>query len=125
VVAVALSSLFFALYHGPTQGFAPSKILFYFTVGAVFGTTALLTRSVLPAIPVHIAGDVLFFTLIWPHDATRPLVWTHGADAIFWLHCAQVAVFGALAFAAFTRLRRAGAPGGGEQGGAVAAGGLS
>jgi hypothetical protein len=85
----------------------------------------LLTRSVLPAIPVHIAGDVLFFTLIWPHDATRPLVWTHGADAMFWLHCAQVAVFGALALAAFRRLRRASATGGGEQGGAAAAGGLS
>jgi hypothetical protein len=42
-----------------------------------------------------------------------------------WLHCAQVAVFGALALAAFRRLRRAGATGGGEQGGAAAAGGLS
>jgi membrane protease YdiL (CAAX protease family) len=114
VVAVALSSLFFALYHGPTQGFAPSKILFYFTVGAVFGTIALLTRSVLPAIPVHIAGDLLFFTLIWPHDAARPLVWTHGADAVFWLHCVQAAVFGALALAAFGRLRRAGGSGSGK-----------
>jgi membrane protease YdiL (CAAX protease family) len=107
VVAVVLSSLLFALYHGPTQGFAPSKILFYLTVGAVFGTIALLTGSVLPAIPVHIAGDLLFFTLIWPHDATRPLVWTHGADLVFWLHCAQVAVFGPLALAAFGRLRLA------------------
>jgi membrane protease YdiL (CAAX protease family) len=112
VLAVGLSSLFFALYHGPTQGFAPSKILFYFTVGIVFGTTALMTRSVLPAIPVHIAGDLLFFTLIWPNDAGRPLVRTHGADAAFWLLCAEVVVFGALACAAFWRLRRAG--GGGE-----------
>jgi membrane protease YdiL (CAAX protease family) len=110
VVAVVLSSLFFALYHGPTQGFAPSKILFYFTVGVVFGAIAYATRSILPAIPVHIAGDLLFFTLIWPHDATRPLVWARGVDAAFWLHCAQVAVFGALALAAFRRLRRAGGP---------------
>jgi membrane protease YdiL (CAAX protease family) len=115
-VAVALSSLLFALYHGPTQGFAPSKILFYLTVGVVFGTTAYLTRSVLPAIPVHIAGDLLFFTLIWPHDAARPLVRTHGADAAFWLLCAGVVVLGALAVAAFRRLRLAAGPGGGERG---------
>jgi len=116
VVAVALSSLFFALYHGPTQGFAPSKVLFYFIVGVVFGTTAFMTRSVLPAIPVHIAGDLLFFTQIWPHDAARPLVWTHGADGMFWLHCAQAIVFGALAVVAFRRLRRATASAGAGQG---------
>ncbi len=109
--AVVLSSLLFALYHGPTQGFAPSKVLFYLVVGVVFGTTALMTRSVLPALPVHVAGDVLFFTLIWPFDAARPLVWTHGADAWFWLNCAQVALFGALAVAAFGRLRRASSSG--------------
>jgi membrane protease YdiL (CAAX protease family) len=106
VAAVALSSLFFALYHGPTQGFAPSKIVFYFIVGVVFGATALMTASVLPAIPVHIAGDLLFFKLIWPYDAARPLVWTHGADASFWLHTAQVVIFGVLAGLAFRHLRR-------------------
>jgi membrane protease YdiL (CAAX protease family) len=105
VVAVAFSSLFFALYHGPTQGFAPSKLLFYFTVGVVFGTIARLTGSVLPALPVHIAGDVLFFTAIWPHDAGRTLIWTHGADATFWLDVALVVVFGGLALLAFRRLR--------------------
>lgn len=105
VVAVVLSSVFFGLYHGPTQGFAPSKLFFYFLVGVVFGSIAFLTRSVLPAIPVHIAGDLLFFTQIWPHDATRPMVLTQGADAMFWVHCAQVVVFGCLAVLAFWRLR--------------------
>lgn len=114
VVAVALSSLFFALYHGPTQGFQPSKLAFYFTVGVVFGTIAYLTDSVLPAIPVHIAGDLLFFTSIWPNDAGRTLIWTHGADPGFWLNVAQALVFAGLATLAFRRLRavtrRAGAP---------------
>lgn len=105
VAAVALSSLFFALYHGPTQGFQPSKVAFYFVVGVVFGTIAYLTDSVLPAIPVHLAGDLLFFTSIWPQDAGRTLVWTHGADLGFWLNAAQVLVFGALAWLAFRRLR--------------------
>lgn len=109
-LAVGLSSLFFALYHGPTQGFAPSKLLFYFLVGVVFGTTAFLTSSVLPAIPVHIAGDLVFFTLIWPNDADRPLVWTHGTDAAFWLNGAQALVFGILAVLAFLQLRRVSRP---------------
>lgn len=105
VVAVALSSLFFALYHGPTQGFQPSKIAFYFAVGVVFGTIAYLTGSVLPAIPVHIAGDLLFFTSIWPHDAGRTLIWTQGADWGFWLNATQAVVFAGLAWLAFRRLR--------------------
>jgi len=35
-------------------------------------------------VSVHIAGDVLFYTLIWPHDARRPRVSTNGVDATFW-----------------------------------------
>jgi membrane protease YdiL (CAAX protease family) len=107
LVAVGISSLFFALYHGPTQGFAVSKLAFYFAVGVVFGTIAYMTHSTLPAIPVHIAGDLLFFTAIWPHDAGRLLVSVHGADFTFWLHLAQVVVFGGLSVLAFTKLRRA------------------
>jgi membrane protease YdiL (CAAX protease family) len=104
VAAVAVSSVLFAVWHGPTQGFAPSKLLFFFIVGAVFGTIACLTNSVLPAIPVHIAGDLLFFTAIWPHDATRTVIWAQGPDAWFWLSVAQTIVFAALAVLAFRRL---------------------
>ena len=104
ITAVALSSAFFALYHGPTQGFAPSKLFFYFVVGVVFGAIACRTNSVLPALPVHVVGDLVFFTLIWPRDSTRPLVWREGADLVFWLNVAQVIVFGTLAFVAFSRL---------------------
>src|SRR5205085_10012989 len=72
--AIAISSVFFALWHGPTQGFVWPKLLFYFLVGVTFGVAAYLTRSILPAIPVHIMGDLTFFFLVWPYDATRPLV---------------------------------------------------
>lgn len=106
VVAVAISSLFFMLWHGPTQGFDWSKLLFYFLVGVVFGTIAFLTASILPALPVHLAGDLIFFFLIWPHDAGRRFVWRDGPDAAFWLFAAQVIVFAALAILAFRRLAR-------------------
>ena len=104
VLAVAISSVLFALWHGPTQGFFWSKLLFFFLVGVVFGTIAYLTDSILPALPVHVVGDVIFFTLIWPHDAARPLVGEQGPDLWFWTSISLVIVFGLLALLAFRRL---------------------
>ena len=107
VTAVLMSSSVFALAH-LTQGNAWPKLLFYFLVGVTFGTLALLNDSILPVLPVHAAGDVTFFLLIWPHDAGRSLVWTHGTDAWFWIHVAQTIGFAAAAVWAFRRIPRAG-----------------
>jgi len=106
LVAVVISSVFFMLYHGPTQGFAWPKLLFYFLVGVVFGTTAYLTKSILPALPVHLAGDLIFFFLIWPNDAMRRYVWRDGADTWFWLYVTLTVVCAALALLAFWQLAR-------------------
>lgn len=103
-IAIALSSIFFALAHGPTQGFLWPKLLFYFLVGITFGVIAFLTRSILPAIPAHIFGLLVFFTLIWPHDATRRQVWLTGTDTWFWIHVAQALIFAASAIWALCRL---------------------
>lgn len=105
--AVGMSSVIFALGHGPTQGFLWPKLLFYFLVGLVFGSTAYLTKSILPAIPGHVFGLLVFFTLIWPHDATRRLVWQTGTDAWFWVHALHAVVFAALAVWAFRQLAQA------------------
>jgi membrane protease YdiL (CAAX protease family) len=107
--AVSISSLFFALAH-LTHGFFWPKLLVYFLVGVVFGVTAYLTKSTLPAIPVHIIGDVTFFTLVWPYDAGRRLVWEGGADRWFWIHVAQAALFTGLAIPAFLRLAKVSEP---------------
>lgn len=106
VGAVAISSLFFMLYHGPTQGFAWSKLLFYFLVGVVFGTIAFMTKTTLLAWPAHLAGDLTFFFLIWPNDATRPYVFHDGAGTSFWLYAAMAVVFTVLAVWAFRQLYR-------------------
>ncbi len=105
-VAITLSSLLFAFWHGPTQGFLWPKLLFYFVVGVAFGTTACLTNSIVPAIPAHIIGDLTFFFLIWPYDETRPLVWRNGTDTWFWVHAAQALIFTMLAILAFRHLAR-------------------
>lgn len=104
VGAVAISSLYFMLWHGPTQGFQWSKLLFYFLVGVVFGTIAFLTKSTVPAWPIHFAADLTFFFLIWPQDAMRRYILRDGADVWFWVYAAATVVFTALAILAFRRL---------------------
>jgi membrane protease YdiL (CAAX protease family) len=103
--AVAISSVLFALAH-LNHGFFWAKLLLYFLVGVVFGAIAFLAHSSIPAIPVHIVGDLTFFTLVWPNDAGRRLVWNGGADTWFWIHAAQAIVFAALAIPAFMRLAK-------------------
>lgn len=103
-VAIALSSVLFALWHGPTQGFVWSKLLFFFVVGLSFGTIAYLTNSTLPALPVHVMGDLIFFFLIWPNDAARPLVWRDGADVWFWSSLVTAVIFAFLTILAFRQL---------------------
>jgi membrane protease YdiL (CAAX protease family) len=107
--AVLISSVLFTVAH-LVHGFYWPKILVYFLVGVVFGVTAYLTRSSVPAIPSHIIGDVTFFALVWPHDAVRRLVWDAGADTWFWIHLAQAVLFTALAIAAFVRLATVSGP---------------
>jgi len=105
VVAVLISSVLFALAH-LTQGFLWPKLLVYFLVGVAFGVMAYLTGSILPGIAVHIIADLTFFTLVWPYDTTRQLVWKGGADLWFWLHTLQAILFTVLAVIAFKRLAR-------------------
>ena len=104
-VAVTVSSLVFALAHF-AHGILWPKLLVYFLVGVAFGATAYLTNSTLPAIVPHIIGDLTFFTLVWPHDAARRLVFDSGTDIWFWIHVAQAIVFTVLAVSAFQRLAR-------------------
>ena len=47
------------------HGFLVPKLLVYFLAGVVFGVMAYVANSTVPAIPVHIIGDLTFFTLVW------------------------------------------------------------
>jgi hypothetical protein len=104
-VAIGVSSVLFMLAH-LTQGAFATKLFVYLVVGVVLGTIAYLTNSILPGIAVHVMADLTFFTLIWPFDAKRALVWNGGADAWFWIHVAQAIVFTGLAIFVFRLLAR-------------------
>ncbi len=69
-----------------------------------FALVALVTNSILPGIAVHVLGDLVFFTLVWPNDADRRLVWEGGTGVWFWLHAVQAVVFAILAILAFRGL---------------------
>lgn len=105
MTAVLLSSLVFALAHA-TQGWVWPKLLFYCLVGVTFGSLAYINQSILPVIPVHIAGDLIFLTLIWPNDKNRMLIWKNGADNWFWLHVAQAIACAVLSLIAFNYIPR-------------------
>ena len=96
----------FVFVGGSTQGFLWPKLLVYFLVGVMFGTTAHLANSIVPNIPVHFFGLLIFFTLVWPRDASRGLVAENGADAWFWIHLVQAVVFTVLAILAYVRLAK-------------------
>jgi membrane protease YdiL (CAAX protease family) len=104
--AIVIASLLIAPAHGLTQGFFWPILLWYFFVDVMFGGMAYLTRSILPGIAVHSIGLLAFFTLVWPYDTQRRLIWETGADTWFWIHVAQAIIFTALAILAFSRLAR-------------------
>ena len=104
-MAITLSSVIFALAHA-TQGLACAKLFFYFLVGVAFGALAYVNQSILPVIPVHIAGDLIFLTFVWPNDKGRVPVSQSGTDTWFWVHLTQTVAFGALSIVAFFRIRQ-------------------
>ena len=43
--------------------------------GLTFSAMAYFTQSILPAVPVHAIGLLVFFVRVWPSDPERPLVY--------------------------------------------------
>jgi len=104
--AIILSSLVLAPGHCATQGFVWPVVVFYFLVDSMLGTMAYLTKSILPSVVVHFIGLLIFFTLVWPQDGTRPFVSDAGAGLWFWIHLGQLVLCGLLALLSFRRLTR-------------------
>jgi membrane protease YdiL (CAAX protease family) len=114
-VAVLVSGTLFGLLHFPTH---PADVLwmlpYYIAVSAVYGALTWAANSILPAVVLHIAGDVVVLTRWWltgrPEwqigSAPRPLVWETGIDSHFVLTAvASVALIAATA-AAYRAVRR-------------------
>lgn len=106
MAAITIVAAMMAPEHALTQGFVWPTLVFYLCVDAMLGALAYLTGSIVPGVVVHGIGLLTFFTLVWPGDMLRQVVGAGSADVWLWIHCAQVAVFAALALLAFTLLSR-------------------
>ncbi len=104
--AILICAAVMAPEHAATQGFVWPTMLFYLLVDVMLGTSAALTKSILPGIAVHTIGLAIFFAIVWPADRTRMIVWQHGADLWFWLHAGQTILFGLACILLFVRLAR-------------------
>jgi membrane protease YdiL (CAAX protease family) len=105
-LAIIITSLLMLPAHGLTQGFGLTAVIFYLCVDAMLGAIAYMTQSIVPGIAVHFIGLVIFFSMIWPNDATRRFVAVEGADGWFWIHVGQAVVGAALSLIAFRQLAR-------------------
>jgi len=109
--AVIVTALVFALLPHPPAGMEwVARVSFFFLIGLVFSTMSHLTQSILPGLPVHALGLLVFFVVVWPHDADRRLVTKVGTDWWFWTHVAQAIVFAGLGLWAFGKLAHVAAP---------------
>jgi membrane protease YdiL (CAAX protease family) len=91
-VAILVSGLLFGLLHFPTH---PADVLwmlpYYVAVSAVYGGLTWAANSILPALVLHAAGDVVVLVRWWltgrPEwqigSTVPPLVWDTGVDAHF------------------------------------------
>jgi membrane protease YdiL (CAAX protease family) len=105
--AALIAALVFAILpHPPMHSALWPRLVFYFLSGATFAAMAYLVNSILPGIVIHIFGDLMFFSLVWPHDGARPLLALVSPDLWFWVHVVQVIVFTMIAIIAFVRLSR-------------------
>jgi len=105
-VAIVIAALLISPGHSLTQGFSWPIILWYFFSDVMFGAMAYFTKSILPSAVVHSIGLLIFFTLVWPYDAQRRVIWENGANAGFWINAAQAILFTVLALLAFLQLAR-------------------
>jgi membrane protease YdiL (CAAX protease family) len=75
-------------------------------LGAILGTMAYLTNSILPGVVLHAANDAVRFLVVWRLGSNPPktLIWESGPDASFWMSVAVVAIFGSGSVWTFRKL---------------------
>jgi membrane protease YdiL (CAAX protease family) len=97
------STLLFAAVH-VLQGPNLVKLGLYFSAGLIFALIGYLTNSLYAVMIVHGIGDILGFTLLWPHDANP-----HGmgsADPAFLPAVIALVVFTPVTVVGFRTLAR-------------------
>ena len=106
-IAIAVTSLFFALIH-LTHGLTLLAFLlpYYLAVSVVYGILAWRTGSILPGVALHSVGDAVSNVVAWRRvpPVARPLVWQTGPDWRFGLALIAAIILALIAAWAFRRM---------------------
>jgi membrane protease YdiL (CAAX protease family) len=111
-IAILISGTVFGLAH--YLDVTPLLLPYYIAVAAIYGSLAWVTKSILPSIVLHTAGNVWSSSYLWQYghaewQATAtpaPLVWEVGADGSFVRYVVAGLVAGGLTIAAYRQLAR-------------------
>lgn len=103
-MAILVNGALFGLLHYPNHpGAVISMLPYYISVAAVYGGLTWASNSILPALVLHVGGDIWSLTRLWATgqpewqlSTTRPqLLSETGADASFFVATAALIVLGA------------------------------
>ena len=115
LLGILVNGTAFGVLHFPNHPDAVIPMLpYYIAVAAVYGGLTWATNSILPAVALHVGGDVWSLGRLWltgrPEwqraDAPPPLVWDTGVDTSFLVACTLVVTFTAATIALYVYLRR-------------------
>jgi membrane protease YdiL (CAAX protease family) len=87
---------------------------YYVAVAAIYGTVTHLTDSILPAVVLHMSGNIYSNLDLWlqgraewqASSGPATLIWTTGVDASFWLAVIAFLVVAAAMVSAYVKLAR-------------------
>jgi membrane protease YdiL (CAAX protease family) len=114
-VAILVNGAVFGLLHFPTHPGAVVVMLpYYIAVAAVYSGLTWATNSILPAVALHVGGDIWSLVRLWAtgkaewqrSDTVQTLVWDAGLDASFLSAVGLCAAFSIGTFALCRQLRR-------------------
>jgi membrane protease YdiL (CAAX protease family) len=113
LIAILVNGLLFGLLHFPSHpGDVVLMLPYYVAVAAVYGGLTWAADSILPALVLHSAGDVVVLTRWWATGlpewqlttSAPPLVWERGVDASFVLTAIVLVVLAVVTFWAYRRI---------------------
>jgi len=114
-IAVMVNGAAFGLLHFPNHPDAVVQMLpYYIAVAAVYGGLTWATNSILPAIALHVGGDIWSLGRLWitgrpewqRSGEALPLVWDRGVDTSFLFSSGQLILLTAAATVLCFLLRR-------------------
>ena len=112
LVAIIVASVVFGVVHIANGNRELTWLLADAVLGAILGTMAYLTNSILPGVVLHTVNDAVRFLVAWRLGPNPPktLIWKSGPDASFWMSVAVVAIAGSWAIWTFRKLASAARP---------------